>query len=205
VKKQSVCLICLALFFAVEARTSRAQANRQASVVAWNGHGLRFDVPGVIGRSDIVLGRPNLDRAEAMPLGNGKLGVAVWSADGLTAQLNRNDAMPDRLSAGEVVIPGLAPLTRAHDYGGRLDLYHGEFREQGGGMTATAFVEPDTEALIVIVTGAIRTNGRRPSCDYGRHERRRLSLLAGWAGWRSHGSMTRTRSLRAGLSDRLGL
>src|SRR5208283_3148679 len=89
-----------------------------------------------------------------MPLGNGRLGVAIWSADGLTAQLNRADTLPDRLSPGQVVIPGIAVLTRAKDYSARLDLYHGEFREQGGGMIETAYVEPDTDALIVDVTGA---------------------------------------------------
>ena len=81
-----------------------------------------MDVAGVIGRSDIVLGRPNLVAGEAMPLGNGRLGVAVWSADGFTAQLNRADTLPDRLSPGQVVIPGLVALTRAKDYSGRLDL-----------------------------------------------------------------------------------
>jgi hypothetical protein len=33
-----------------------------------------------------------------MPLGNGRLDVAVWSGDGFTAQLNRADTLPDRLS-----------------------------------------------------------------------------------------------------------
>jgi hypothetical protein len=112
------------------------------------------DIPGVIGRSDIVLGSPNVETGEAMPLGNGSLGVAVWSAEGFTAQLNRNDTLPERLSPGQVVIPGLAVLAHAKDYSGRLDLYRGEFREQGGGMTATVFVEPDTDTLVVDVTGA---------------------------------------------------
>jgi len=49
-------------------------------------------------RSDIVLERPNRDASQAMPLGNGRLGVAVWAAEGLTAQLNRADTLPDRLS-----------------------------------------------------------------------------------------------------------
>lgn len=66
-----------------------------------------------------------------MPLGNGGLGVAVWSGDGFTAQLNRADTMPERLSTGHVVIPGLATLTSAKDYAGRLDLFKGEFRELG--------------------------------------------------------------------------
>lgn len=112
------------------------------------------DLRGVIGRSDIVLERPNRDASEAMPLGNGRLGVAVWSADGFTAQLNRADTMPNRLSTGQVVIPELATLTNAKDYAGRLDLFNGEFREQGGGMTATAYVEPGTDTLIVDVRGA---------------------------------------------------
>jgi len=45
-------------------------------------------------------------------------------------------------------------LTREKDYSGRLDLYNGEFQEKGGGMTATAYVQPDTDALIIDVTGA---------------------------------------------------
>lgn len=121
---------------------------------AWHEGKFVVDVPAVISRSDIVLGRPNLESSQAMPLGNGKLGVAVWSAVGLTAQLNRNDTLPDRLSSGQIEIPGIAALTSANDYAGRLDLYRGAFREQGGGMTATVFVEPNTDALIVEVTGA---------------------------------------------------
>jgi alpha-L-fucosidase 2 len=112
------------------------------------------DVAGVLGRSSIILRQPNLESSQAMPLGNGSLGVAVWSADGLTAQLNRADTLPDRLSPGMVVIPGLAALTQAKDYSGQLDLYSGEFRERGGGMTATAYVQPDTDTLVVDVTGA---------------------------------------------------
>ena len=114
----------------------------------------QIDIGRVISRSDIVLAKPNLASSEAMPLGNGRLGVALWSADGLTAQLNRNDTLPDRLSPGQIVVPGLAALTRASDYLGRLDLYRGEFREQGGGMSVTAFVQPDTDALVIDVTGA---------------------------------------------------
>jgi len=130
------------------------QAAGQHASLDRQGHGFQVDVAGVVGRSDIILARPNLDAGEAMPVGNGRLGVAVWSANGLTAQLNRNDTFPDRLSPGQVVVPGLAALTAATDYSGRLDLYRGEFRERGGGITATAFVEAGTDALIVDVTGA---------------------------------------------------
>ena len=121
---------------------------------AWRGERFAVNVAGVIGRSDIVLGRANTDAMEAMPLGNGRLGVAVWSADGLTAQLNRADTLPRRYSTGQVTIPGLVALTSARDYAGRLDLYNGAFQERGGGMTATAYVQTDSDALIVDVTGA---------------------------------------------------
>jgi len=126
-------IVCAISFGAAVAAAAAAQST------AWHEGRFHVDVPAVIGRSDIILAKPNLEPDQAMPLGNGRLGVAVWSADGLTAQLNRSDTMPDRLSSGQVVIPGLAALTQAKDYSARLDLYHGEFREQGGGMTATAW------------------------------------------------------------------
>ena len=108
----------------------------------------------LIGRSDIVLQRPNLDASEAMPLGNGRLGAAVWAQDGLTVQLNRADTMPGRLSPGQVVLPGLKPLISAADYKGRLNLFDGSFEESGGGMTAAVYVQPDADTLIIDVTGA---------------------------------------------------
>lgn len=140
---------CCYVFLGLSVLTSVASAQ-----TAVRSSGFQVDVGAVIGRSDIILGRPNLESGEAMPLGNGSLGLALWSAEGLTAQLNRNDTLPGRLSPGQVVIPGLAALTKASDYGGRLDLYRGEFREQGGGMSVKAFVEPDKDALVVDVQGA---------------------------------------------------
>jgi hypothetical protein len=133
--------------------TAAAQSAPNATT-AWQSGRFHVDVSGVIGRSDIVLARPNEQAGQAMPLGNGRLGVAVWSEDGLTAQLNRADTLPDRLSPGEVVLPGLIVLTHAKDYSGRLDLYDGEFQERGGGMSATAYVQPHTDVLVVDVTGA---------------------------------------------------
>jgi len=152
------CLLRTTLSFvwlcAAFAAASAAQSTASNSTTAWHNGKFQVDVAAVIGRSDIVLGQPNLDASQAMPLGNGQLGVAVWSADGFTAQLNRNDTLPDRLSPGQVVIPGLSALTAAQDYSGRLDLYNGEFEEHGSGMTATAYVQPGTATLIIDVTGA---------------------------------------------------
>jgi hypothetical protein len=101
-----------------------------------------------------VLGQPNLLPAQAMPLGNGSLGVGLWSANGLTAQLNRADTLPDRLSPGQITIPGLSALTSAPDYHATLDLYDGTFTESGGGMTARAYVPAGQDELVVDVTGA---------------------------------------------------
>ena len=112
------------------------------------------NVARVIGRSDVVLLRPNKASKEAMPLGNGRLGVAVWAEDGMTVQLNRSDTMPYRYSTGQVVVPGLAALTSAKDYVGRLDLYNGAFVERGGGMSATVYVQPGSDTLVIDVTGA---------------------------------------------------
>ena len=121
---------------------------------AWHDNHFNVNVRGVVSRSDIVLKHPNVRPDEAMPLGNGRLGLAVWSQDGLTLQLNRADTLPDRLSPGQVVLPGLKRLVAARDYAGRLDLYHGEFRESGAGMHATVYVQPNTDVAVIEVRGA---------------------------------------------------
>lgn len=146
-------VLCYAMVSSGWAQSTQERAASEQTT-AWRDGVFHVDVPGVVGRSDIVLARPNIAAGEALPLGNGRLGVAVWSADGLTAQLNRADTLPRRLSPGQVVVPGLAALTSAKDYVGRLDLYNGEIREQGGGMTATVYVQPKTDTLVIDVTGA---------------------------------------------------
>lgn len=121
---------------------------------AWKDGHFVVDAGGLVSRSDIVLSSANRLPAEAMPLGNGRLGVAAWAAEGFTAQLNRADTLPHRDSPGQLVIPGLAALTSAPDFSGRLDLYDGSLVEQGGGMTLTMYVQTSTDTLIVEVTGA---------------------------------------------------
>jgi len=147
----TVLFLCVPLCSARGAVPPAAQA---ASTTAWHDGRFVVDVRDIVGESDIVLARPNYLASQAMPLGNGLLGAAVWSASGMTVQLNRADTLPHRLSPGLVVLPGLAPLTGARDYQGRLDLYNGEFSERGGGMTAVAYVQPDTDMLVIDVTGA---------------------------------------------------
>jgi hypothetical protein len=112
------------------------------------------DVPNLVRRADIVLGKANTAPRDAMALGNGTLGVAAWAASGFTAQLNRSDTFPDRKALGQLVIPGLATLTGATDFAGHVDLYDATLVESGGGMTATTYVRADAPEMIVDVTGA---------------------------------------------------
>ena len=131
-----------------------AGAQQDHSTTAWHDGRFVVDAAGLVSRSDIVLAQPNASPAEAMPMGNGRLGIAVWAADGFTAQLNRGDTLPHRNSPGQVVIPGIAALTSAKDFGARLDLYNGTLVEHGGGMTLRAYVQASTDTFIVDVTGA---------------------------------------------------
>ena len=137
------------------ALTMPATAVGQDATTAWKDGKFRLDVKNIVGRSDIILLRANTDKTEAMPLGNGRLGAAVWSEDGYTAQLNREDTWPLRLSPGQVVIPGLKKLSAATDYSARLDLYNAEFVEQGSGMTATTYIEEKNDVMVIDVTGAV--------------------------------------------------
>jgi len=116
--------------------------------------GLQVEYPGLIGRSDIVLERPNSEPSQAMPLGNGRLGVAVWAANGLTAQLNRVDTLPDRVPVARLEVSSLASMSKAKDYSGRLDLYNAVFQEHGGNEHAVIFVDRASDNLVIDVSGA---------------------------------------------------
>jgi hypothetical protein len=130
------------------------QAFADTLTTAWHDGAFAENVGGVVSRSDIVIQQPNVSDAQSLPLGNGSLGVAAWAANGFTAQLNRSDTMPDRLSPGQVEIPGLSAMTSAADFTGTLDLYNGVLEESGGGMTLKAWVPAGKDELIVDVTGA---------------------------------------------------
>jgi alpha-L-fucosidase 2 len=121
---------------------------------AWSQGNFVVDPANVVERSNIVLGSPNTAANQSMPLGNGRLGAAVWAASGFTAQLNRVDTFPDRKSPGQIVIPGLARLTGASNYKGTVNLYDAMFTESGGGMTANTYILQNKDELIVDVTGA---------------------------------------------------
>jgi len=152
--------IAAALLLAVAAMLLSAglpgvpRALAATTTTAWQNGAFSVSTAGVVSRSDIVLGQPNRADSQSLPLGNGSLGVAAWAANGFTAQLNRNDTMPYRLSPGQVEIPGLSAMTSASNFSGTLDLYNGVLNESGGGMTLQAWVPAGKDELIVNVTGA---------------------------------------------------
>jgi hypothetical protein len=125
---------------------------------AWQNGAFNVDVANVVAQSNIILQAPNTGASDAMPLGNGNVGAAIWSANGMTIQVNRNDTFPERKSLGWVVIPGLSALTGGSGYSGKVDLYNGQFTESGGGMTATVFVRHDKDEIVIDVTGANPNN-----------------------------------------------
>ncbi|HEY4035739.1 MAG TPA: hypothetical protein VGL94_17415 [Ktedonobacteraceae bacterium] len=129
-----------------------AIASNQAT--AWKNGKFNMDVANVVRQSNIILSTPNTTGIESMPLGNGKLGISEWAANGFTAQLNRVDTFPDRKSPGQVVIPGLAKLTGSSDYKGSVDLFDAMMRESGGGMSASISILHNKDELVVDVTGA---------------------------------------------------
>lgn len=124
------------------------------ATTAWKDGNFHIGREGIVGRSDVILQKSNPDATQAMPLGNGRLGLAVWAEGGYTAQLNRGDTFPLRLSPGQVVVPGLSKITQAADYSARLNIYNGEFRESGGGMSATTYVAEALDVMVISVTGA---------------------------------------------------
>ncbi|HWG24656.1 glycosyl hydrolase family 95 catalytic domain-containing protein [Actinospica sp.] len=132
---------------------SATPAAAASLTTAWQNGAFSTNVGGVVSRSDVVLGQPNSAAAQSLPLGNGSLGAAAWAANGFTAQLNRSDTMPYRLSPGQVSIPGLSAMTSASNFSGNLDLYNGVLHESGGGITMNAWVAAGKDELVVDVSG----------------------------------------------------
>jgi len=121
---------------------------------AWHDGALQTNPAALVTRSDLVQEGPAWRAYQAMPLGNGVLGAAVWAEKGFSAQLNRVDTFPELKSAGRLVVPGLDPLMRASDYTGRLALYDGQLVQRGGGMSARSYVRADADQFVLEVSGA---------------------------------------------------
>jgi hypothetical protein len=150
----AACLIAVAAVLVTAALGGTSAASAATNTTAWQNGAFSENTGGVVSRSDVFLGRPNTLDSQSLPLGNGSLGVAAWAAGGFTAQLNRSDTMPNRLSPGQVQIPGLEPMVTASNFTGTLDLYNGVLNESGGGMTMQAWVPAGKDELIINVTGA---------------------------------------------------
>src|SRR5450631_2076641 len=152
--KGIVTITLLVVFLAASASAWVHAAQAATDTTAWQNGQLAMDTAGIVQRSNVVLQSPNSQPAQSMPLGNGVLGAAAWSASGLTVQLNRTDTFPDRKSVGQVVLSSLTSLTGASNYVGVVNLYDGMFVEHGGGVTASTYVRADKDELVVDVAGA---------------------------------------------------
>ncbi len=119
------------------------------------------DVPSIVARSDILIGQPNIQPTQAMPLGNGRLGAAVWAADGFTLQLNRIDTLPYRRSPGRVSIPTLRAMTADRTFHGRVDLYNGVIEEHGGGIDLRIFIDSERDRVVLDLAGLPPDTGQR--------------------------------------------
>jgi hypothetical protein len=149
----TVLAIALAAPLAVISQSGSSAEAAASLTTAWQNGAFSENTAGVVSESDVVLGQPNTADSQSLPLGNGSLGVAAWAANGFTAQLNRSDTMPDRLSPGQVNIPGLTAMTSASNFSGYLDLYNGVLHESGGGITMNAWVPEGKDELVVDVSG----------------------------------------------------
>src|ERR1700733_11252189 len=98
----------LALAAPMAVAVSIQPADAATVTTAWQNGSFSLNPSGVVSESDTALGAAHTADSQSMPLGNGSLGVAAWAANGFTAQLNRSDTMPNRLSPGPVQNPGLA-------------------------------------------------------------------------------------------------
>jgi alpha-L-fucosidase 2 len=107
----------------------------------------------IAARASISIGQPNILPTQAMGLGNGKLGAAFWSAQGLTLQLNRADTLPQRRSPGQVTFPDLGMMIADRGFRGMLNLEDGVLEENGGGVALKAWVDHDADRVIVDVRG----------------------------------------------------
>lgn len=189
---------CAAVAGAVAAAVGGAAASTvsAADTTAWRDGRLQADAGAVISRSDLVLEDPSWREEQAMPLGNGTLGAAVWARDGFTAQLNRIDAFPDLKAAGRLVVPGLLSMATARDYAGRLDLRDAELDQRGGGISARAYVRADRDQLVLEVEGA--PAGKRQSAELTLWEGRRPTT---WAGGDSAALAETFTDARSGLTS----
>jgi hypothetical protein len=149
------------------------------------------DTPNVVRRSNIVLGAANASSQQSMALGNGTLGIAVWAAGGLTAQINRTDTFPNRQAVAQLTLPGLSSLASASDFAGHVDLYDAMLEESGGGMTATVFVRADAQEIVIDVTGRTPGQRRQRTSRSGAAGRRPGARRTGSRPWPRRGATTR--------------
>ena len=137
--------------------SSRAATTTRSGLTAIDGNGdLNLDRNAWLARNNLVYLSPPFRKTDAIPLGSGRVGAAMWidRENGLTAQLNRPEGVPAMAGLGTLQITNLAGLVAAQDYQGVLSLHDGVFTQQAGGLTVTSFFRWGGEELVIDVQGA---------------------------------------------------
>jgi hypothetical protein len=122
---------------------------------------LNVDYAGYLSKHDVVYNQPNTDPIRGLPVGNGRVGALVWSANGgLTMQVSGVDASQQTaFGAGNVSFTTAPTL----DAGGgafqqRLSLYGGTLATTYGqgndARTVTILGAPNSEVIGIHVADA---------------------------------------------------
>ncbi|HLK61424.1 MAG TPA: DUF5703 domain-containing protein, partial [Chthonomonadaceae bacterium] len=138
--------------------------------IAFNGTALNVDYAAYLAQHDLVYQVPPSSGTEAMPMGDGDLGVSLWCPKHLTFQIQKSDLWADpptapentrpqpqlwrQLSAGALSILGESELLAAPThFEQRLSLYNGIITLKAdaaqGSCQMTAFVAATAGVLVV--------------------------------------------------------
>ncbi len=156
-----------------------ARLNRQRIPIAFDGSGLSVDYPSVMAEQDLVYLRAPHRASEAMPIGDGDLGAALWTPGCLRLQVQKSDlwrsATAERSGEPEAttqVAAGTLSLFTdpalfkgsAH-YEQRLSLYNGTIHIESdadpGACQITAFASATTGIIVIHYADQMLRNGQR--------------------------------------------
>jgi hypothetical protein len=70
-------------FIVCGSNLAAVNAGSVTPTTAWQNGSFNVDTASVVAQSNIILKAPNLSANQAMPLGNGNVGAALWSANGM--------------------------------------------------------------------------------------------------------------------------
>lgn len=130
-----------------------------ARPVAYRDGRLRVDYAALVGHNDVVYLTPALYPFEALPLGNGNLGVTLWNEGGVYLKFNNGSFWRAKemmqCSSGEAQLTDTPSLLTATDFKQRLSLYDGVVYTRAvtpeGTVVITSFATEGDDMLVVHV------------------------------------------------------